>query len=333
MTVVRPMLAQAITESDLPRLQYPLGIQVKYDGIRGILLNGTMISRSGKPLPNLYMQELFGLLYKDCPQLEGLDGEFIVGKPTDAQVCMRTTSGIMSQAGQPAFTFYAFDMANPQYANAKYEDRYSYMCQLIDRLHLDFRCFIQPVSTVRVDSAHSAMSHIDKLIGDGLEGAILRNMMAPYKFGRSTLRQGYLLKFKDIREAEAIVVGFEELHRNENEAFADQLGFTKRSAHQENKVAADMLGALICVSPKWGGEFRIGTGFDVETRKALWANRRTGLIVKFKYLAAGMKDLPRHPSFMSFRAAGDVDPVLLTQLQQKAIIYHVRRDNAEAAKD
>jgi DNA ligase 1 len=333
MTVVRPMLAQAITEDDLPSLQYPLGVQVKYDGIRGILLNGTMISRSGKPLPNLYVQQRFQALYKAYPQLQGLDGEFIVGMPTDAHVCMQTTSGIMSQAGCPAFTFYAFDLANPQYANAKYDDRWSYMYQLIERLPDDFRYLIEPVSTVRVDSAHSAMSHIDKLIGDGLEGAILRNMSAPYKFGRSTLKQGYLLKFKDIREAEAIVVGFEELHRNENESFTDQLGFTKRSAHQENKVAADMLGALVCVSPLWEGEFRIGTGFDVETRKALWANRSTGLIVKFKYLAAGMKDLPRHPSFMSFRAAGDVDPVLLTNLQKKAVIYHAKRDNAEAAKD
>src|SRR5690606_5448014 len=52
----------------------------------------------------------------------------------------------------------------------------------------------------------------------GYEGLILRNPDAPYKFGRSTLKEGSLLKLKRYEDAEAIVVSLEEAMHNDNEA-------------------------------------------------------------------------------------------------------------------
>jgi hypothetical protein len=62
----------------------------------------------------------------------------------------------------------------------------------------------------------------------------------------------------------------------------------------------------------------------METRKNLWAAKPFGEIIKFKYLAAGMKDLPRHPSFVDFRSPLDMDPVLVERLARKAAEYHAR---------
>jgi DNA ligase-1 len=140
-------------------------------------------------------------------------------------------------------------------------------------------------------------------MAEGHEGLMLRHPDATYKFGRSTVRQQGLLKVKAFEDDEALVVGFEELYRNLNEAFTSETGYTKRSTHQENKVPGNTMGALIVQSPKWNSTFNIGTGFSADDRQKIWDNRGAfqNKFVKFKYLKAGMKDVPRHPVFLSWR--------------------------------
>lgn len=43
------------------------------------------------------------------PEFNGLDGELIVGNPTDNDVYRNTTSNIMREKGEPKFTFWVFD--------------------------------------------------------------------------------------------------------------------------------------------------------------------------------------------------------------------------------
>lgn len=142
----------------------------------------------------------------------------------------------------------------------------------------------------------------------GYEGVMLRAPEGPYKQGRSTAKEGYLLKLKRFEDAEATIVGFEERMHNANEATKDERGYTKRSSHQENKVGTGTLGALIVrgVTAFEGIEFNIGTGFDDEQRQDFWANREAmlGETVKFKFFEVGVKDAPRHPVFLGFRSAG-----------------------------
>jgi DNA ligase-1 len=127
------------------------------------------------------------------------------------------------------------------------------------------------------------------------------------------------LKIKPFVDAEAVVVGVEELMHNENEAEMSQLGLQKRSSHKDGKVPSGKLGALVCVP--YSGEydiarmqgsqperiiprFRIGTGFDDATRHLLWAQREElfGRIVKYNSMQHGTLDAPRHPVFLGFRA-------------------------------
>ena len=67
----KPMLAATV--SDEP-LSYPLLASVKLDGVRALVVDGVVMGRSLKPIPNKHVQRLFG-----HTQLNGLDGELIVG--------------------------------------------------------------------------------------------------------------------------------------------------------------------------------------------------------------------------------------------------------------
>jgi DNA ligase-1 len=316
-TIIKPMLAQAVTEKQLYELRYPMIVQIKYDGIRGLVLDGKLYSRSGKLLPNSFIQQFFCELHERVPYSHGLDGEIVIGEPNDEAVCMTTTSGVMSYGGEPNFKFYAFDLIRP---GAGYNRRREALQTVVNKIHEAMGSEgkrVQLAVEYQEPAASKVIDRLDSFIGQGLEGGILRDPEGVYKHGRSTLRQQALLKYKDIADDEAIVVGFDELHHNLNTAFKDELGFQKRSSHKAFKAAGGKLGALVVRSPKWPGEFRIGTGFDDANRYHIWDNRETYLhqVVKFKYLKAGMKNVPRHPVFLNFRNPADMDPIQLQILR------------------
>src|SRR5690606_27777905 len=113
--------------------------------------------------------------------------------------------------------------------------------------------------------------------------------------GRSTAREGHLLKLKRFTDGEAVVIGFEELMHNANEATKDELGYTKRSTHADGKVPMGTLGALKVRDLTTGIEFSIGTGYTAAQRRKLWDARDTlvGKVVKYKHFEGGVKDAPR----------------------------------------
>jgi DNA ligase-1 len=314
----RPMLAAAVDVEDLHKVTYPKILQVKYDGIRAVCRSNYMMSRSGKFLPNEYVQEFFYNLCADYPVFNLCDGELMVGDPTTPAVCMATASGIMSIGGQPDFTYYVFDRAMQ---GPTYNQRREHLHTIIDNLPSKYRDRIQLVGEFQVNNVHGVRERLDDFLASNLEGCILRDPHGLYKHGRSTFKQGTLLKIKDIRDAEAIIVGHEELNHNLNVATTDALGYTKRSSHKDNKVGGGKLGAFVVRALGWGGAtFKVGTGFTDEQRVTYWKKRQhtTGMIIKFKYLGAGGKELPRHTVFMGFRAPADVDTSVLQQLNKLA---------------
>jgi hypothetical protein len=75
---------------------------------------------------------------------------------------------------------------------------------------------------------------------------MLRDPNGPYKFGRSTRKEGYLLKLKRFCDSEAEVIGVVELMHNGNEAKTNALGRTERSTRKAGKTGMGVLGALAC---------------------------------------------------------------------------------------
>ena len=146
----------------------------------------------------------------------------------------------------------------------------------------------------------------DMMLEAGFEGVMLRSPDAPYKHGRATLREGFLMKLKRFTDAEFEVVGFTERMHNGNEKTQDALGRSKRSSHKENKTGRGDLGSLIL---KFGDTtFMCGAGFNDGEREEIWNNQKSylGQLAKIKYFAKGMKDLPRHPTFLCWRDRNDL---------------------------
>jgi DNA ligase-1 len=139
---------------------------------------------------------------------------------------------------------------------------------------------------------------------------MIRDPNGPYKAGRSTLKEGYLLKLKRFVDAEAEVVGYQELFHNANEATTNVFGRTERSGHRENMIPMGMLGALTVrgINGTYKDRvFNVGTGYDEATRIQLWKERGTlaGRIITYRFQEIGSKDKPRVPTWQGFRDPAD----------------------------
>lgn len=275
----------------------------KLDGIRAVVLNGQLVSRTLKPIRNRHIQSVLAR-----PELEGLDGELIIGAPYGEGVFQRSISGVMSQEGRPDFTYYVFDNHVLGRAGMIFGDRTEAVKESVKSLEHLFPQIIYLAQWPIMDINRLEQLE-ESFVQQGYEGVILRWAMAPYKLDRSTLKERYMLKLKRFSDSEARIVGFEELLHNDNEAQTDERGYTHRSSHKANKRGGGTLGKLRVQSisrPEW--EFSIGTGLDFSLRNEIWNNQPKFIdrIVKFKYLEVGTLDLPRHPVFLGFRHSDDL---------------------------
>lgn len=292
----KPMLAE--TCSDLSQVKFPVLASPKLDGIRCTIFSGVAYSRSKKPIPNKFVQEWVKL---HAEILEGFDGELIVGSPTDELVFSNTTSFVMSHDKVQEFGFYAFDLVNADNAETRQNRLYSIISgAAIPRAHL--------VHQELVEAPAQLQEFEEEQLLLGYEGTMLKNPGGLYKFGRSTLKSGQLLKRKTFVDSEFVVVGCEPLWHNTNESKTNELGRTERSTSKEGLVALETLGSLTCALPD-GKVFSVGTGFDTELRKSLWGSKdqMIGKLAKVKYFPIGMQDgVPRFPVFVGFRSEDDL---------------------------
>lgn len=304
---VKPMLA---VEADLDSIRFPVFVDRKLDGIRALVKDGEVVSRSLKPIRNKHVQALFS-------HLEGYDGELIVGSPTASDVFQVTTSGVMSTEGEPDVTFHVFDKWDEE---GDYWDRCDIIHDATHRSHFDGETLehiqldehIKPTNPSLCQTKEQVLAVHEQYIEEGYEGTMLRSPEQPYKFGRSTKKSQHLLKLKNFVDDEFVVVGFKERMHNANELTTNALGYAERSGHAENKIPMGTLGSLILENGD--DTFDCGTGFDDATRQWIWDNREDleGKLVKVKYQTAGVKDKPRFPvfhednNFVGFRDPDDI---------------------------
>lgn len=288
--MTKPFRVMLATDYDPEKLRFPVLASPKLDGIRAYVKDGVVLSRQNKPIPNDLVQSLFS-------KYEHFDGELIVGSPTDPMCFRNTVSGVMSEEGEPDVTFYVFDHLGD--GSVPYHVRLGVInAHRFEAVSALKQTYLESHSALKQYEAHCLTA--------GYEGVILRCPNAPYKQGRSTVREGYLLKVKIFLDDEATVVRFEERMHNTNEATVSETGRTKRSSHQAGKVGRGDLGALVVW---WKGQvFSIGTGFTDAERQHIWDNQNKylGALVKFKYFPVGGYEAPRHPVFAGFRDRRDM---------------------------
>ena len=280
----RPQLAASTVPDITTEVTYPKWIQRKYDGVACLAVNGVAMSRTMKPIPNLFIQKFFA-----DNKLHGWQGELMLNGDFSA-----VQSGVMRIEGEPDFFYVVYDKWDT-------EDPYwKRLGQLAVFLEYPLARF-QVVETRVVDNAEECEATLEEFVNEGFEGAMLRDRDSLYKQGRHTLKSQALMKLKRFEDDEATIIGFEEKMHNENEKTTDERGYSKRSHKQEGMVPANTLGALVV---KWKDvEFKIGSGYNDIQRQELWDNRDSllGKLVTYKFQETSKYGVPRFPTFKALR--------------------------------
>lgn len=277
-----PMLACATIPDLHTEVEYPCLIQPKLDGIRCVAISGVAYSRKMKPIPNQFIQKFFV-----DNNLHGLDGELMVHGDFN-----KVQSAIMSQDGEPNFYYAVYDYWD---SDLPYSGRASLYVNKVLELRQPER--VKNVQSIVVSNPQSVEEELQRFIDQGYEGGMLRKPNGKYKQGRSTFKEGYLLKLKRFLDDEAVIIGFEEKMTNTNTKEVDERGYTKRSSKKEGLVPANTLGSL---QVDWNGViFNIGSGFNDEQRKEIWDNKDKylGKLVTFRYQELSSYGVPRFPTF------------------------------------
>ena len=293
MLKVKPLLS---CEVSLDKINFPVYVSTKFDGLRAVVIDSVVYSRSLKPIRNKHVQRLFGK-----PEYEGFDGELVVGDIYAKDVFQKTTSGVMSEDGEPDVTFHVFDIFTNN--TAPYKER---LYELNERLVLDQYTSLVATEQRYVHTKDELLKLLEKERVKGGEGLICRSPSGIYKYGRSTPKEQLSIKLKFFEAGEFEVIGFEERMHNTNEAKTNELGYTERSSCKENLIPMNTLGSLVL---KYGDtEYRCGTGFSDAQRKEIWENKESylGKLASIRYMSVGQAILPRIPSFQGFRDKDDM---------------------------
>ena len=274
---MKPMLP-ATFDPNLP-LEFPLLATPKIDGIRALIVDGRLVSRSLKPIPN---ERLRVLLESMLP--EGADGE--ISRDGDFY---DTTSFVMTKNAElnVSFKFHWFDWVYDS-PDMPYSSRVSAMRKYFAVHESALEGVVVPLLPDVVGNMSQLQKYERMALSKGFEGVIIRKPEGKYKYGRSTLRDALLMKIKTFADAEATITGFEELVRKDG-----SMGNT--------------LGAIVAATEA-GVNFKIGSGFTERQRCEIWNYREclVGKYVKFKYSDYNVKTSPRFPVFIGLRHSDDL---------------------------
>lgn len=279
----KPMLACS-TIPELDKINYPVIASPKLDGIRCIMADGIAFSRTMKRIPNIFIRETLAKL-----RLHGLDGELMVDGDFE-----KVSSVIMSHVhiDQVFFYYNVFDYFHD--GSAPFKVRKNIALNIVQELN-DPR--IRYVEQQWLICKEDLDAYYGMRLIDGYEGVIVRDPESPYKQGRSTLKQGWLLKLKPFEDSEATIVGFEELMHNDDTS----------TNKVENQVPGGVLGALRMLNEE-GISFKIGSGFNTAQRDEIWQriDYYLGKKVVYKHQGVTKYGVPRFPTYKGIRHEDDI---------------------------
>lgn len=313
---MKPMLASDWDES---KLRFPLIAQPKIDGVRALNMYGGLTGRSLKLFGNRYTTDFYSQEF-----FKGFDGELAAECETHPDLCRLTTSAVGTHAGQPFTLWWLFDYITPITQSLTYLERYAELQKVVSRL----QCYeeYQPwaghlrVVPKKLIATRDELEEFDaQNLDAGFEGTIIRDPHGKHKQGRSTVREGGLLRIKRFVESEAIVRLITEGLSNQNEAQINELGLQFRSSHQDNMVRNGLVGSMECqacetiidsgrVVIEKGQIITVAPGNMPHSDREKFFKEQTLLLgkrIKFKFFPKGVKDKPRFPTFQSIRLPED----------------------------
>jgi DNA ligase-1 len=312
---MKPMLASDYDES---KLVFPLVAQPKIDGVRCLNIGGQFTGRSLKGHKNRFVTARYSV-----PELDWLDGEAAAEHECHPDLCRITSSALSTIEGEPYILWHLFDDFSPHLADKPYLHRLDQLIERHARLQSEVPHLwphLRVVPWIVVGSLDHLLE-VDALwLSQGYEGTITRSTKAKHKQGRSTVREGGLLRIKRFVDFEFRAHTIIEGEENQNEATINALGLTERSTHQANMVPNGMVGAILgttldvvrdgdAVLFEEGAEVRVGAGcLTHDQRRYYFENQAEffALTHKAKFFPKGIKDKPRFPTWQGFRDSADM---------------------------
>lgn len=315
---MKPMLASDYAED---KIRFPVIAQPKIDGVRALNMTGTLTGRSLKKHANRHVTGYFS-----HSSLAGFDGEMAAEQECHPDLCRLTTSALSTIDGAPWIMWHVFDYVTPETKSLPYEQRLVAMASRVAALKADpqlheLACHLRLIPSVMCASLEQLLEVDAVWLNMGYEGTILRDPQGLHKQGRSTVKEGGLLRIKRFIDFEVEVTEILEGVTNTNEAQTNELGLQFRSTHQENMVPNGMVGAMMgrvikdildskdAVLFAEGSIVKIGAGsmtHDDRVRFFKDPSLLIGQIAKAKMFPKGVKDKPRFPTFQSIRSKTDL---------------------------
>src|SRR3990167_8605518 len=227
---------------ELSDLRYPLAVTPKLDGIRCLIQNGRTWTRDNKDIPSRRIRALL----ENKPELEFCDGEIVIPGATfheTQSIIMTVNAKIPDNLQYIVFDYFG----EPQLG---YTKRYN---------HYLFNKSFNTLTPVLVDNEKQLKMTLEE--NKNYEGSIIRCPTAPYKFGRSTLKELGMIKYVKWETDEAVVIKVKQLVENSDPS----------TYRQANLRVLNLCGSLV-VKHLTFGEFNLGvTSWNLQ--KEFWKKK------------------------------------------------------------
>lgn len=290
----KPMLG---VTADKSKIGFPSMTSLKLDGIRCICMKGELFSRSLKPIGNIQLRSKFREMINYSKEFDVIfDGEFYAHDLTFQEITSMVNSSDKEVAD--SLKFNCFDFIKGSDFKMSFKDR----CYLLGANEIENVVIVEQII---VESVEDIDKMFEKALREGYEGLIVRCPNGEYKFGRSTINQGWMLKLKPFETFDTKVIGFVERMENLNVSQTNELGRSFKRNTKDDKKATGICSAL--VTEYEGIEMKVTLTGDEAFRKEIWDNQSDylGKMFEWKAMKVGMKDVPRHPNFLRWRVDKD----------------------------
>jgi DNA ligase-1 len=253
------------------------GIQPKYDGLRSICIvdkNGdsTFYSRNGKPQFNLdhIADEIKFVGFRNVV----FDGEVLASNWNETASLVHSEKNTNGKNVKNT-KFYIFDMMQKNEWEEKFTLPYFLRFDTLEKLNWPTFKYLIKVPTMVINSFEQANEEFTILLANRYEGAVLKNLDAPYPFKRTR----DWMKLKNEETYDLVIKSYVE-----------------GEGRLEGK-----LGKFICDLN--GVEIGVGGGFTDEQREVFWLNRNQmlGSTIEVKCQEKTKDGSLRFPIFLRLR--------------------------------
>lgn len=316
MPTFKPLLA---VNSEPKDVVLPSYVSTKYEGVRAVFTPQGLRTRNLKAFGN---DELYNVphikLVEDFCAVNNvyIEGELYIHDTTFRMLQSYTAEN--GNANCHRMKLMVFDCYSETSSNAPFEQRYEWYLYITRTLS---NPMVIPVyQELLIDPIAQIPEMYATAIEHGYEGVCIKAKDAPYKKGRSTLKQGIFTRIKPERDYDCIVLDIIERQHNLVESHVNELGMLAKRQDKDAKAASGLAQSAIVYTPELEMVHKVSLTRNIKdivatrhspSRKHIWENKTEyiGKAMRFVAIPVPGNDVPRSPRFDAWR--DDLDPDFL----------------------